>query len=132
MEIILQVLAIYCYRVTAISLTSPKGMTHTGPFPVPSQPGVVYWDLKWTPTQSQKGDNILCGMAEDSSGYVSYLLTVYIFYILKIKIVLNTFLLLKIGRYKKIEGGRLTFAVHVSKTKLKKKNISSVNVNSYE
>ena len=46
-------------------------MTHTGPFPDPSRPGVVYWDLKWTPLQSQTGDNILCGMAEDSSGYSS-------------------------------------------------------------
>jgi hypothetical protein len=75
-EIILQAFAIYCYRVTAISLTSPKGMTYAGPFPDPTRPGVVYWDLNWTPTQSQKGDNIMCGMAEDSSGYVYYTVTI--------------------------------------------------------
>ncbi|VDH94425.1 Hypothetical predicted protein, partial [Mytilus galloprovincialis] len=57
--------------VTDISLTSPPGMTYTGPFKDSKHPGVVYWDLKWTPTAAQKGDNILCGMAEDDQGQLS-------------------------------------------------------------
>ncbi|CAG2216478.1 unnamed protein product [Mytilus edulis] len=56
--------------VVSISLTSPSGMTYTGPFNDSKHPGVVYWDLKWTPTAAQKGDNILCGTAEDDQGYV--------------------------------------------------------------
>ncbi|CAG2257520.1 unnamed protein product [Mytilus edulis] len=58
-------------QVIDISLTSPPGMTYTGPFKDSNHSGVVYWDLKWTPTAAQKGDNILCGMAEDDQGKLS-------------------------------------------------------------
>lgn len=58
-------------QVIDMSLTSPPGMTYTGPFKDSKHLGVVYWDLKWTPTAAQKGDNILCGMAEDDQGQLS-------------------------------------------------------------
>ena len=41
----------------------------------PTRPGVKFWDMTWTPTAKDKGANILCGIVDDTLGYVLTKLT---------------------------------------------------------
>ncbi|CAG2251248.1 unnamed protein product [Mytilus edulis] len=55
--------------VTKLSLTRPAGMVLKGPTNLPNRAGVVFWEMSWTPTVNDKGNHIVCGMAEDSTGF---------------------------------------------------------------
>ena len=43
-------------------------MIFTGPVDDPSKKGAVFWELSWTPTAKDRGNHIVCAMAEDLTG----------------------------------------------------------------